>query len=87
MAILKINLSQSDMKGANGMGEFITSLMLLSNERGIKWRPTSDGLITEGHKKTLLEILEELDNASHRNVINRMSITMKFDESSLESLT
>ncbi len=83
MAILKINLSQLDMldiKEANSMGEFVTSLLLLSNKRGIRCRLTSSGLITEGDKETLLEILDELDNNSFRKVVNRVSITMKLDE-------
>ncbi len=87
MAILKINLSQLDKKETNGMGEFVTSLIVLSNERGIKCRLTSSGLITEGDKETLLEILDELDNTSLRKVVNRVSITMKFDENPLGSLT
>jgi len=87
MAILKIKLSQLDMKEANGMGEFVTSLILLSNERGIKCRLTSSGLITEGDKETLLEILDELDNTSLRKVVSRVSITMKFEESPHRFLT
>jgi uncharacterized protein YqgV (UPF0045/DUF77 family) len=90
MAILKINLSQLDMldiKEANSMGEFVTSLLLLSNERGIKCRLTSSELITEGDKETLLEILHEFDNTSLKKVVNRISLTMKFDESPLGSLT
>ncbi len=90
MAILKINLSQLDMldiKEANSMGEFVTSLLLLSNERGIKCRLTSSGLITEGDKETLIEILDELDNTSLRKVVSRVSITMKFDESPHRFLT
>jgi hypothetical protein len=36
MAIMKINFSQLDTKKINGMGKFVTSLILLSNEKGIK---------------------------------------------------
>ncbi len=68
MAIMKINFSQLDTKKINGMGKFVTSLILLSNEKEIKCELTPNGLMIKGDMETLLEILEELDNTSLRPI-------------------
>jgi uncharacterized protein YqgV (UPF0045/DUF77 family) len=76
MAIMKINFSQLDTKKINGVGKFVTSLILLSNEKGIKCRLTSTGLIIEGDMETLLEILEEFDNTSFRKAANLIELRL-----------
>lgn len=71
-----------------GMGDFISSLILISKEKRVQCQLTSPtGVVIEGDKETLLEILNELDNGSFNKLINGVSITMEFDGSAMIDLS
>jgi uncharacterized protein YqgV (UPF0045/DUF77 family) len=80
MAFIEVNLSRPGRKTINDIGRFVTSLILLSNEKGIKCELRPPGLVIEGDMGILLEILDELDNDSFRKISNRVSITIESDE-------
>jgi uncharacterized protein YqgV (UPF0045/DUF77 family) len=80
MAFIEINLSRAKRKMINDMGRFVTSLILLSNEKGIKCEVRPPGLVIEGDIGILLGILDKLDNDSFRKISNGVSVTIESDE-------
>ncbi|HWP91233.1 MAG TPA: hypothetical protein VNN20_03410 [Thermodesulfobacteriota bacterium] len=80
MAFIEVNLSRPGRRKINDMGRPVASLILLSNERGIKCEVRPPVLVIEGDMGILLEILYELDNDSFRKISNRVSITVESDE-------
>jgi uncharacterized protein YqgV (UPF0045/DUF77 family) len=80
MAFIEVNLSRPGRRKINDMGRPVASLILLSNQKGIKCEVRPPGLVIEGDMGILLEILDELDNDSFRKISNRVSITVEADE-------
>ena len=80
MAFIEINLSRAKRKMINDMGRFVTSLILLSNEKGIKCELRPPGIVIKGDMGILFKILSQLDNDSFRKISNRISITIDTDE-------
>lgn len=88
MSTMKISVFPFNAERTLGIGDFVMSFILLSKERGVKCKPTSSGAIIEGDKQTLLEILDELDNASlFSKRAEKVAITIKFDEGFDKSLS
>ena len=70
------------------MGDFMTSLILASKQRGAECQLMSPTCATiEGDEETLLEILDHIDNFSFSPAINNVAITMEFNEGKDKSLT
>ncbi|MBI2486467.1 MAG: hypothetical protein HYW01_05830 [Deltaproteobacteria bacterium] len=64
------------------MGDLMASFILLSKEKGVKCKLTfPTEAIIEGDKKTLLEILDELDSTSFSTADNKLAISVEFDGS------
>jgi uncharacterized protein YqgV (UPF0045/DUF77 family) len=80
LAFIEINLSGARRKMFSDVSRFVTSLILLSNEKGIKCALRPPGLVIEGDIGLLLGILDKLDNDSFRKISNMVSITIESDE-------
>lgn len=78
MPMMKIVVSPLDVE-IPGTGDFMTSFILLSKEKGVKCQLTSpNGAIVEADKGTLLEILDKVDSDLLSAVANKMRITVEF---------
>ena len=87
MSKMKITFPPPDI-GKPDFGDFITSFILLSKQKGVKCElifPTE--AIIEGNRETLLEILDELDNKHFGNIDKNVGISVEFDESDYKTFT
>lgn len=77
MPVVEIAIFPLDTEGRPIMGDFVTHFMLQSRQKGVKCQFTSPTVaIIEGDKKTLLEILNEIDNTSFSTVAKRVAIIL-----------
>lgn len=78
MPSMEITLIQLDGEKTPAMATYITSIVILSKEKGAECELTSSGAIIEGNKETLLEILNEIDNVSLKKVGMKFKVALNF---------
>jgi uncharacterized protein YqgV (UPF0045/DUF77 family) len=87
MSVMNVAVFPLDVEMSLGIGGFVLSLVLLSEEKRVSCKPTPSRAIFEKNKGTLLEILDEIDNSSFSTLTERALISVEFDGSREKALT
>jgi Uncharacterized conserved protein len=80
MSVMEISFSPFD-KGIRDNGNFITSCILLSKQKGVKCRLQTTKVIIEGDKEILFDILHELEHISFNMGVKNIKISLNIDGS------
>jgi uncharacterized protein YqgV (UPF0045/DUF77 family) len=85
---MEIAVFSLEKESSPNMGDFVSSCLRMSAEKGARCEPTLTGARIEGDKSALLEILSELDSASFNlEVKKRVVVMLRVDEGNGHALT